>query len=293
MESLRKIFGEHAFEFQNAKVSIIDLLIFILIIIAGRLFFLFFQRIILRGFFKRRDLDVGRQYSLTYLIKYFYYLLLVITAFQLAGINLSVFLAAGAALLVGVGIGLQQMFSDLISGIILLFEGSIEKDDWVEIGATEGIVRKIGLRTSLIETRRGVSIIVPNSKLTADNVVNLSHNNDFIRYSIKVGTSYDISAEKVHKVLHQVASDAPKVLHDPTPIVRLTDFADSAVMFELLFWSKEYKNIEDVKSEIRFAICKAFEKNDIIIPYPQRDVHVKVEKENSYRDLTDSRKLFE
>ncbi len=292
MESFNELFGENAFNFKGGSITIFDLVIFFTIIILGRLFFIFFQRIILRGFFKRRNLDVGRQYSLTYLIKYFYYLLLAITAFQIAGINLSVFLAAGAALLVGVGIGLQQMFGDLISGIILLFEGSIAKDDWVEIGSTQGIVRKIGLRTSLIETRRGVSIIVPNSKLTSDHVVNLSHNNDYIRYSIKVGTSYKAKAEKVHQVLHKLASDAPKILHDPTPIVRLIDFADSAIIFELLFWSQEYRSIEDVKSEIRFAICKAFEENNIEIPFPQRDLHLKVEKEQSLRDITDSRKLF-
>jgi small-conductance mechanosensitive channel len=272
-------------------ITLKNVLIFVGILIAGRIVFVLFKRFILKNFFKRRGVDIGRQYSLTSLIKYFYYIMLFVFALQFTGVNLSILLTAGAALMVGVGIGLQQMFSDLISGIILLFEGSIEKGDWVEIGDTEGVVIKIGLRTSLVETRNGIAIIVPNSDLTAEKVVNLSHHKDTIRYIVEVGVSYKADPKMVHDILLEVTKGIEAILQDPKPLVRLTEFADSSINYEILFWSSEYRSIADVKSKLRFAISDVFKANDIEIPFPQRDLNIKLEDTKTLKENLETKKL--
>jgi small-conductance mechanosensitive channel len=272
-------------------ITVKNILIFLAILVVGRIVFILFKRFILKNFFKRRGLDIGRQYSLTSLIKYFYYILLFVFALQFTGVNLSILLTAGAALMVGVGIGLQQMFSDLISGIILLFEGSIEKGDWVEIGDTEGVVIKIGLRTSLVETRNGVAIIIPNSDLTSEKVVNLSHHKDTIRYQVEVGVSYKADPKFVYEILLNVTAGIEAILKDPAPIVRLTEFGDSSINYEILFWSAEYRAIADVKSKVRFAISEAFKANNIEIPFPQRDLNIKLEESKTLKENIDTKKL--
>jgi small-conductance mechanosensitive channel len=136
-----------------------------------------------------------------------------------------------------------------------------------------GEVKKIGLRTSLITTRRNISIIVPNSKITVDNVINLSHDNNMVRHSVSVGVAYGSDVQLVKKVLLECAERHSKVL--PGAFVRLIEFNTSSIDFELLFWSEEYRMIEDVRSDLRFMIDSGFRKYGIVIPFPQRDLHIK------------------
>ncbi|MCB9257140.1 MAG: mechanosensitive ion channel [Chitinophagales bacterium] len=235
--------------------------------------FWLFKKFVLNRYYRRKNMDEGRVYAFNQLLKYFVYVITLMLAVQSLGFELSVIWAAGAALLVGVGLGLQQTFNDFASGIILLLEGTVQKGDWIEIGNTIGEVKKIGLRTSLITTRRNISIIVPNSKITVDNVINLSHNNKVIRHDIAVGVAYGSDTQLVKKVLLECAQRHSKVM--PGAFVRFVDFGDSALNFELLFWSSEYQQIEDVRSDLRFMIDIAFRKHNISIPFPQRDLHIK------------------
>ena len=152
-------------------------------------------------------------------------------------------------------------------------EGSVQKGDWIEVGNTVGEVERIGLRTSLITTRRNISIIVPNSKITVDNVINLSHGNDKVRHSVTVGVAYGSDLQLVKKVLLECASRHSKVL--PGAFVRLVEFNNSSIDFELLFWSDEYMQIEDVRSDLRFMIDNGFRKYNITIPFPQQDLYIK------------------
>ncbi len=266
------------FEYKLLTVSGQDIMlgnVFIALAIAISVPILFslFTRTFLKPYFKRKNIEEGRAYSVTQLIKYVVYLFTFLVVVQAAGFQLSVIWAAGAALLVGLGIGLQHFFNDLASGVILLIEGSVEKGDWIEIGDMQGEIKKIGLRTSILVTRRNISIIVPNSKITVENVVNLSYNEKLVRHSIKVGVSYDSSAQLVKKILLECANRHNKV--EPDAFVRLVDFGDSAIVFELLFFSSEYFRIDDVRSDLRFMIDIAFRKNNIKIPFPQRDLHLK------------------
>lgn len=222
---------------------------------------------------RRKKVEEGRRYAINQLIKYFFYFFGFLIAVQTAGFKLSVLWAAGAALLVGIGLGLQQTFNDFASGIILLLEGSVQKGDWIEVGNTVGEVKRIGLRTSLITTRRNISIIVPNSKITVDNVINLSHDNDRVRHSVTVGVAYGSDLQMVKKVLLECAARHSKV--SPGAFVRLIEFNNSSIDFELLFWSDEYMQIEDVRSDLRFMIDNGFRKYNITIPFPQQDLYIK------------------
>jgi small-conductance mechanosensitive channel len=140
------------------------------------------------------------------------------------------------------------------------------------MSGTVGTVRRIGVRTSLVETRDNMTIIVPNSKLIGDVVTNWSHDEDKARFKIVVGVAYGSDTALVKKLLLQVAQEHPKALKRPAPIVRFVNFGDSSLDFELHFWTKEFIRIEDIKSDMRFETDRLFRENDISIPFPQRDV---------------------
>jgi small-conductance mechanosensitive channel len=256
------------------KIAVADLLAVIMVIVIAKLFIFLFNKVLLERYFKRRKIDVGRQYALRQFITYIIYVLAVFAILEIVGIA-SVIWASAAALLVGIGLGLQDAFKDLVSGIIILVEGSVEINDVVEIDGMAAIVRRIGLRTSVVETRNRVSILIPNSKLVMDSVTNMSHNKLPTRFSVKVGVAYGSDVELVRDLLLQVSTSNPHVLKTPAPSVQFRDFGDSSLDFHLFFHSMEFFGIDIVKSDIRFIINKLFRENNISIPFPQRDLWLK------------------
>jgi small-conductance mechanosensitive channel len=228
--------------------------------------------LILQPYYKRSSVDVGNQYAVNQLLKYLIYVLAIVFALQNnLAFDLTIILGGAAALLVGIGLGLQQTFNDLISGIILLFERTIEVGDVVEVGGVVGTITSIGIRTSVVKVRDNTSIVVPNSKFITDSVVNWSHNEEKqVRFTVSIGVAYGSDTELVKNTLLQVAEDNPDVLQRPAPFVRFVDFADSSLNFELHFWSRNFIRIEDVKSDIRFQIDMDFRSQEIEIPFPQR-----------------------
>jgi small-conductance mechanosensitive channel len=188
---------------------------------------------------------------------------------------MTILLGGAAALLVGVGLGLQQTFNDFTSGIVLLFERSVAVGDILEFGDKIGIVQQIGMRSSILETRGNVSLVVPNSKLVNDSIINWTHFSSKVRFSVDVGVSYGCDTKLVKKLLLEIANDSPYVLQYPAPFVRFQDFGDSSLNMSLYFFSRNCIIIEDIKSDIRFNIDAAFRENKIIIPFPQRDLWIK------------------
>lgn len=238
-----------------------------------RLSLLLLTSLVLGTYYRRSNVDRGSQYAINRLLTYFVYLIGVLLTLQAAGFNLVVLWTGAAALLVGIGIGLQQTFNDLICGVIILFERSVMVGDVVEIeGHQVGTVRKIGARTSTVETRDDIIIFVPNSKLIGENVVNWSHVQRQARFHVKVGVAYGSDTDLVRKTLMEVADGHPRIMKSPKPNVRFLDFGESSLDFDLLFWSRDFMRIEDVMSDVRFAIDKAFREKGIEIPFPQRDV---------------------
>ncbi len=221
----------------------------------------------------------NRLLSIFQLLKYFLWVLAITLILDQLGIKLTLLLAGSAALLVGLGLGVQQTFNDVISGIIILAEGTLKINDIVEVDGLVGKVNEINMRTSEIVTRDGIYIIVPNHKLINEYVINWSHHSKATRFKVNVGVDYNSDVELVKKILFNCINAEEQVIKNEEenfPIyVRITDFGDSAINFEILFWSNEIFSVEQIKSNIRFRILQQFRVHNIIIPFPQTDVHIK------------------
>lgn len=227
-----------------------------------------------------RKANEGRYFAIAQILKYVVYTVAIFFALESTGIDLTLFKAGSAALLVGLGFGLQHTFNDFVSGIIILFEGTLHIGNIVEIQTIVGRVKHIGLRTSRIETRDGVTIIVPNSKMVMDNVVNWSHQSvDRTRFNIRMNIQFGADVQMVKNILLDCAQRHKDVVDKPAPKVRLYDFSDSGYVFDLLFWTNNMFFVETVKSDLRFDILAEFEKSGISISYPHREI--KIVKEDS------------
>jgi small-conductance mechanosensitive channel len=262
-------------ETKDFDVTVYEILIILIILI----FTMFFMRVLKRVFrarVKKKEFDSGRSHAILQILKYVVTIVIILVSFEIVGIKLTLLLAGSAALLVGLGLGLQQIFQDIMSGIAILFEGSLKVGDIVEIQDNLiGKVIEIGLRTSKLETRDNIIMVVPNSKFVTDIVINWSHIEKKTRFHIDVGVAYGSDVDKVTRVLLQCAEDNKKVSSSPLPFVRFNDFGNSSLDFQLYFWTIETFQVEQIKSDIRYKIDAAFRANKVQIPFPQRDVHIK------------------
>jgi small-conductance mechanosensitive channel len=268
--------GEH----QLKVITIITLLLFIL----GVYIFL---KLIKKAIFRKSALDLPKKYSLFTIFKYIVVVLAVAISLQIVGVDITVLLAGSAALLVGVGFGLQNLFGDITSGIILLFDSTIKVNDVIEVDGIVGRVQKINLRTTAVLTREDTYIIMPNSALTNNNLINWTYSSISSRFEIKVGVDYSSDVELVMKLLEQAAKEQKEVLSQPAPTARFQDYADSSLNFSIYFWCDQVFRVESIKSQIRVKIYHYFKENNIQIPFPQRVVHIKKEENSSQQDLAD------
>lgn len=224
---------------------------------------------------RKNDLDTGNTYAVFQIIKYIIWVIAFGFMLETIGIKVTVLVAGSAALLVGVGLGLQQTFNDIISGIILLSERSIKIDDILEIDGDILKIQEIGLRTSKGLNRDEISIIIPNSLITTNKVINWSHQSKQTRFKINIGVAYGSDVELITKVLKESAWEHPEVTDKNLIDVRFLDFGDSCLQFQVIFFSENIFRIERVKSDIRRVINRKFIEHNITIPFPQMDVHFK------------------
>lgn len=194
---------------------------------------------------------------------------------QSTGLDLSLFTVLTGAIGIGVGFGMQAIFSNFISGIIILIEKPLKLGDRIEVGDVSGNVRSISVRATTIITNDNVSIIIPNSDFISKQLINWSYSGDDVRISISVGVAYDSDPEVIQALLLEVATNEPGVLKTPAPQVRLTEFGDSGLKFTLLAWTREYSDRTGaLKSLLNLRVLKLFREKNIQIPYPQREIHV-------------------
>jgi len=224
---------------------------------------------------QKHHIDTGNSYAIFQIVRYILWIISIAFILETLGVKVTVLIAGSAALLVGVGLGLQQTFNDVLSGMILLFEGSIKVDDVLEIDDDVVVIQNIGLRTSKVLNRDNISIIIPNSLITTNKVINWSYQSKKTRFKIDVGVAYGSDLELVKKILEKSVLEHHEISQKNFVDVRFVDFGNSSLDFEVLFFSKNVFRIEKVKSEIRFIINKNFIENNIIIPFPQSDVHIK------------------
>jgi small-conductance mechanosensitive channel len=272
-------------EFNNQKrtigtitISIGQLLtfVFILLIIYG--FSVFFKTIVEGELLSRTKLSRGVSAAISVTIRYFVITLGIIFALSAAGIDLGRFSLIAGALGVGIGFGLQNIVSNFISGLILIYERPIQAGDTIEVEDLIGKVKSIGVRASNVVTYDGAEVVVPNGNLISNQLINWTLSDNKRRVEIKVGVAYGADPNIVLKLLKQVAMRNEDVIKDPEPRALFDEFGDSSLNFRLLYWVP-FESGVGTKSDISIGIYNILAENDIQIPFPQIDVHM-IEKES-------------
>lgn len=221
------------------------------------------------------DLTPSIQILLSKLVRLGLIVIAIAVVLNAVGINLSALALFSGAVGVGVGFGLQKIVSNLVSGIILLADKSIKPGDVISIGDDAGAVSTIGARYTLITLRDGREVLLPNEDLVTQRVVNWSHSNDQVRLDVKFGVSYACDPHTVRTVALGTIAGMPRILTTPTPSCHLVNFGDSSLDFVLRFWIGDpAKGMAGIRSDVRFALWDAFEREGIEIPYPVHEVHI-------------------
>lgn len=279
MSTLKNFLEFEILQIADYSIRVYSLVAIALIFLATR----FILWVIKKALYRKEKLnpqEKGNTYAIFQIIKYIIWVISIAFMLESVGIQLTALLAASAALLVGVGLGLQQTFNDVISGIILLSERTIKVGDILSIDDDVVKILDIGLRTSKGLNRDEISIIIPNSSITTSKVINWSHQTTRTRFTIDVGVAYGSNVDKVCEILKESALEHPEVVHDQLVDVRFSNFGNSSLDFKLLFFSENIFRIEKVKSDIRKIINKKFIENKIEIPFPQMDLHLKTNHTN-------------
>ena len=207
-------------------------------------------------------------------LKWFVYLVIFLVGMHTSGVNVTAVFAASAALLIGVGLALQTLFQDIISGIFILVDQSVHVGDIIELEGKVGRVLDIRLRTTRAVTVDNKVLVIPNHLYLTNILFNWTENGTETREFVDVGVAYGSDVELVRTILLNIAKNQPTVLKSPAPMVLFTDFADSSLNFRVAFTLIDSFDVRFTQSNIRFEIDKAFKQNNIVIPFPQRDVHV-------------------
>ncbi len=274
MKELKEFLEIVIFESGKFKLHVFNILeaVFILLLAWGVTWLV---RVYFSKKVKQGRIDEGKRYALNQILSYIIWIVAILLIVDSVGVKITTILVGSTALLVGLGLGLQDFFRDLVAGFIILSERTVTAGDIVEISGTVGQVKEVGLRTTSLITREDIVLIVPNTKLTTDEVINWSQNHKTTRFRIDVGVAYGSDTRLVEKLLAACAKEHQEVIKTPPPYVFFKDFGNSSLNFSLYFFSNNLFRIERVKSDIRFAIDQAFRENGVTIPFPQRDVWFK------------------
>jgi len=268
------------FNSDNLEITVYSLAIVIIVIIATYIG-LRIVRSLFKRYIKKAENERRGFWSVYLIMRYLVWVVIIVLLLETSGVKVSVLLASITALLVGVGFGIQQLFSDIASGIVLIVERNLQINDIIQLqDGTVGKVIHIGLRTSKLKTREDIILVVPNSNFVNDKIINWSQMDYNTRFSVEVGVAYGSDTKLVTDILQKCANMNKNVSSQPRPFVRFNNFGDSSLEFQVYFWVKDSFWVENTKSEIRYAIDNEFRKNGVQIPFPQRDVHIKTNVRN-------------
>nr|WP_238934716.1 mechanosensitive ion channel domain-containing protein [Aurantibacter crassamenti] len=256
---------------KDIHITIGTLIAIVLVIILVSLLLKFINKFVTK---KLPEEDKNKFVSIFNFLRYLLYILVVVTVLSSSGVDLTVLLTASAALFVGLGFALQYLFQDIISGIMMIMDQSLHVGDIIEVDGKVGRVFEIRLRTTRALTRDDKVVVIPNHIFLTDSIYNYTQNHKTTREYVRVGVAYGSDVRLVSKILEEVVRDQHGVLRNPKPFVIFEDFGDSALMFTINFYINDSFGDPKIKSAIRFAIDDKFRKNNISIPFPQRDVHI-------------------
>lgn len=235
---------------------------------------LWMGRLFLNRSMLRRRVDLGKQFMIRRMWRTVVYLIAGMSALNAVGVEMKVLFAGSAALLVGVGIGLQSFFNDVVSGFVLLFEGGVRVGDELEIDGSVVRVERIDLRSTRVVSRKGDLIVLPNGLFSSQSVRNFTQGRDRTRLDVQVGVAYGSDTALVCRLLTQAMREQPEVGEGEEITVVFQDFGDSALVFEVRSWIRSPWTIERIQSDIRFRIDALFREHGVTVPFPQRDVHL-------------------
>jgi small-conductance mechanosensitive channel len=251
------------------------LLVFALLLTATR----WLKGTLEKRWIKRTRLDSGARDAAVTITGYVGFIVAILMGLSMAGVDLKNITIIAGALSVGIGFGLQEIVKNFVSGIILLFERPIKTGDWVDVGTTQGWVKRIRVRATEVTTVDRTEVIVPNSQFIAAEVTNWTLRDPYGRIKIPVGVAYGSDTQLVKRLLLEVARSHPDVITDNSliglPKVFFISFGDSALLFELRCFIRDIPRRWDVISDLNFEIDRVFRENDIQIPFPQRDLHLR------------------
>ena len=263
----------HTFTLGHHSVSVIELVEATTVIVLARIGLVLVRRGLRRA---RRvsSMDEGKQFIIRRLLTSVVWTLAAMGVLSVLGVDLTALWAGSAALLVGVGIGLQGFFNDVISGFVLLFEGGVAVGNVLEVDGELVRVERIDLRSTRVVTVAGELIVLPNSKVAGEAVVNLSQGDGAMRIRVNVGVAYGSDVALVTRVLSEAMALQPEVRKDPQPAVFFQDFGESSLDFSVMGWLDDPWDRMGIQSRVRTAIDAKFREHGIVVPFPQRDVHV-------------------
>ncbi|WP_226669886.1 mechanosensitive ion channel family protein [Metabacillus litoralis] len=263
----------------KVKVTLFLIIVAILIVSLASRVSKISTSVLLPTIYSRYNLDRGMRFTFDRIIHYAIMIIAIIISLTTVGIDLSALTVFAGIISVGIGFGLQNIASNFISGIILLFERPIKVGDRVIVDDIIGDVEKINMRATIIKTLNNEHIIVPNSYFLEEKVVNRSFADPRLRLVIPIGVAYGTDVEKVREYLLQVAAQesevSPVVLKTPDPFVNFVGFGESSLDFELFVWIADPNQFIVIKSNLNFRINSILSENNIEIPFPQRDLHLK------------------
>ena len=235
-----------------------------------------FKTVFVKQILSKYSDDIGVSQSIGTIIQYIIIVAGGLIIIQNSGINLGSLNLLAGALGVGIGFGLQNIANNFISGLIILFERPVKVGDRIEVGSVTGDVIKISSRATTVNTNDNISIIIPNADVINKQVINWSHNDRNVRFSIPVGVSYKEDPAHIKRILNDVAAEHPGVLKWPEPEVLFIQYGDSSLDFDLKVWTSHYIDRPIIlRSELYYRIFEKFKEENVEIPYPQRDLHLK------------------
>ncbi|MEZ5420382.1 MAG: mechanosensitive ion channel [Vicinamibacterales bacterium] len=234
------------------------------------------SRLLARALAARVALEPGAASAAETLSFYALFITFGLISLNLVSFPLTVFTIAGGAVAIGVGFGSQNVMNNFISGLILLFERPLRAGDLVSVEGTHGIVEHIGARSTRIRGPDNTHMIVPNSHLVENSLVNFTLSDDVLRTSVSVGVAYGSPVAEVDRLLHRALAEQPDILAEPAPRVLFAEFGDNALIFDTLFWIRARAILDrrQVESDLRHGIEALFRDAGVVIAFPQRDVHL-------------------
>jgi small-conductance mechanosensitive channel len=281
VEFLKKLRGilEYEIKLGGTSITLIGITEIVLILVVFFVVSKILRKVLRKRILPRFNLAEGAQFIVLRLTHYALMVIGLFLAINLVGIQMTSLAVVFGLLGVGFAFGLQNITSNFVSGVILLFERPVNVGDYIEVGGAVGRVTSINMRSTTIITVDNVTLIVPNSRFIEGVVTNWSVGDPKIRLTVTVGVAYGSDTELVQRLLLEVANNHPEILKDPEPDVIFKEFADSSLNFELRAWIPSPMGRIKIMSDFHYAIDAAFRENNITIPFPQRDVHI--QKDNS------------